>query len=337
MSTVRNPMHRQHGINLAASRVQLIEYAGSYSLQYKQYCSIPHSLSTEYWRVSQPISERLSILFGDAYGQSKSEGFCTLFARKPCWGILEVSSPKLLSLFAIMQWNAANISVAEMRKIGEYDWTIVRAFYANAGGFILETKDCPAAENCHLTTRTLYDCLHITHYGNSIFLDQQATNGLRAYYYQSDWLIAGVLIAAGEAAKKTHVDTPMDFVERETHPVKLEAPPFTSALLWSPFAPLIRIPKDYCPPPPTGKEAFCIWIVSVVHAGVHLIGWAFEFPIYAEACIWRVSSTTLLLVMVFGGAVLSCRVNAAVVRIQLNLLCILVIDAEKSTWIGETG
>lgn len=35
-----------------------------------------------------------------------------------------------------MQWNAANISVAEMKALGGVDWSVVHSFYANAGGFI---------------------------------------------------------------------------------------------------------------------------------------------------------------------------------------------------------
>lgn len=71
-------------------------------------------------------------------GSNASQGVWTLFARKCRWA---VSAPEALNLFTIMQWNAANFPVAEMRG---NDWTIAHAFYANAGGFIWESKDCPA-------------------------------------------------------------------------------------------------------------------------------------------------------------------------------------------------
>ncbi|KAK5659946.1 hypothetical protein OQA88_13411 [Cercophora sp. LCS_1] len=75
--------------------------------------------------------------------QAKHEGFWTVFLRKCRWAVLAVAAPEMLTLFAIMQWNAANISVKEMRSIGVEPWTIVHAFYANAGGFVLETPDFP--------------------------------------------------------------------------------------------------------------------------------------------------------------------------------------------------
>lgn len=60
------------------------------------------------------------------------------------WATLAVCGPEMLTLFAIMQWNSANISVAEMQKIGIKDWSTVHAFYTNAGGFVLETPDFPS-------------------------------------------------------------------------------------------------------------------------------------------------------------------------------------------------
>lgn len=40
---------------------------------------------------------------------------------------------------------------------------------------------------------------------------------------------------------------------------------------------LARIPNDYSPPPPNGKEATFILIISVAHAGIHCAGWHFNF------------------------------------------------------------
>jgi squalene monooxygenase len=49
----------------------------------------------------------------------------------------------MLTLFAVMQWNAANISVRQMRGVGMLEWTRIHAFYANAGGFVLHKPDFP--------------------------------------------------------------------------------------------------------------------------------------------------------------------------------------------------
>lgn len=319
---------------------------------------------------------------------AKSEGFWTLFARKLRWAILAVSAPEMLSLFAIMQWNAANISVAEMKAIGECNWTVVHAFYANAGGFVLETKDCPAfpinAKSIYylrstgwidtpiITRENIWDkskadlfakgfaiiqtgwiliqCIArgvqriaisplelftiafiLPTMATAFFWANKPQNVAEPTVIKPDWLIADVLVSAGDAAKEPYVDTPMDFIEKPVWEGWKRRP---SLLHFGGLhqRPLTRIPNDYSPPPPTGKEAFFVWVVSVVHAGIHLIGFAFEFPTNAEAQIWRASSITLLVVMIFGGGV-------PVISTQpwfdfsFNLLWIWVIDAKKSTWI----
>ena len=148
-----------------------------------------------------------------------------------------------------------------------------------------------------------------------------------------DWPIADVLKAAGEAAAEPYVDTPMDFEEKpvwdcwKRRPSLLHFGGVTSR-------PLTRIPNDYSPPPPTGKEATFIWIISVVHAGIHVIGWGFSFPSKTELLLWRISSLTLLIVMAVGGIVpvLSTR---PWFDFSFNLLWIWIREAKKKTWIRE--
>ncbi|KAK3898974.1 squalene epoxidase-domain-containing protein [Staphylotrichum tortipilum] len=65
----------------------------------------------------------------------------TFFFRKCRWATLAVAAPKMLT---VMQWNAANISVKQMQALGAAHWTRIHAFYANAGGFVLQTPDFPA-------------------------------------------------------------------------------------------------------------------------------------------------------------------------------------------------
>ncbi|KAI2621195.1 squalene epoxidase-domain-containing protein [Hypoxylon sp. NC1633] len=94
----------------------------------------------------------------------------------------------------------------------------------------------------------------------------------------------------------------------------------------------VRIPNDYSPPPPSGKEALFVWVVSIVHAGVHIIGWNFDFPTYTELLLWRASTIVLLAVMAVGGAVpvLSTR---EWFDFTFNLLWIWVRDARRQTWV----
>lgn len=46
-------------------------------------------------------------------------------------------------LFAIGQWASAKRSVADMADLGFKEWSIVHAFYADSGGFMLQARDSP--------------------------------------------------------------------------------------------------------------------------------------------------------------------------------------------------
>lgn len=63
------------------------------------------------------------------------------FLRKARWLVLAVLAPELVMLFACGQWASAQRSVAEMQTSGYHDWTMVHAFYADMGGFVLESPD----------------------------------------------------------------------------------------------------------------------------------------------------------------------------------------------------
>jgi len=117
-----------------------------------------------------------------------------------------------------------------------------------------------------------------------------------------DWSIADLLVSAGDCAKEPYVDTPMDFIEKPPWDGWRRLP---SLLHFGGLEkrPLERIPNDYSPPPPTGTEAMIVWVVSVIHATIHVIGWSFPFPTPIESIIWRASSLTLLFILAIGGLV----------------------------------
>lgn len=50
-------------------------------------------------------------------------------------------SPELVMLFACGQWASAQRSVADMHSLGYQNWTMVHAFYADMGGFLLHSPD----------------------------------------------------------------------------------------------------------------------------------------------------------------------------------------------------
>ncbi len=72
---------------------------------------------------------------------AKREKRWHIWLRKLRWFVLALLAPELLMLFAGGQWASARRSVAEMKKIGVTDWTMVHAFYADSGGFMLVARD----------------------------------------------------------------------------------------------------------------------------------------------------------------------------------------------------
>jgi len=322
--------------------------------------------------------------------QAKHEGFRTVFWRKFRWAVLAVTAPEMLTLFAVMQWNAANISVKEMHSINIESWTKVHAFYANAGGFVLETPDFPkfpinatsihylcskkridpptitkdsiwdrskadflakgfafaqagwvilqicarAAQRLTITPLELFTAAFIIpSLATAYFWASKPQNVAEPTIIKVDWTIADLLISAGDVASEPYVDSPMDFVEKPVWDGWRRLP---SLLHFGGLTkrPLERIPNDYSPPPPTGTEATIVWVVSVVHALIHVLGWWFPFATLAEAIIWRVSSLTLLIVMAVGGVV-------PVISTQpwfdfsFSMLWIWVREAEKQTFVRK--
>lgn len=321
---------------------------------------------------------------------SEDEGYWSVFWRKMRWATLAVTAPELLTLFAVMQWNAANISVREMKSLEYQHWTKVHAFYANAGGFVLETPTFPpfpinASSLFYLieqgrlvvptiTERNIWDrskadlfakyvafvqtawllCTTIARgiqklpitpielftvafvvptIATQFFWAQKPQNVEAPVILTVDWEIKELLKDAGSEAMMPYVDTPMDFIEKPIWDGWKRRP---SLLHFGGLErrPLTRIPNDYSPPPPTGKEATFIWVISVAHAGIHCAGWDFEFPTWIEMVLWRISSLTLLVVMAIGGIVpvLSTR---PWFDFSFNLLWIWVREARRKTWIRE--
>jgi squalene monooxygenase len=293
----------------------------------------------------------------------------------------------MLTLFAVMQWNAANISVQEMHGLGHHQWTQVHAFYANAGGFVLQTPDFPPfpinSTSIHylcsqkrielpdISRDNIWDRSKADHFAKCVALIQVGwvlfqiiarhiqqlpvtplevfivafivPSVVTAYFWASkpqnvaeptvirvDWTVAELLLAAGDAARDPYVDTPLDFVEKPAWDGWRRRP---SLLRFGGLdkRPLVRIPNDYSRPPSTWAEAAIVWVVSVVHAGLHVLCWSFPFPTQTEKILWRASSLTLLAVTAIGGLVpvLSTR---PWFDFSFSLLMIWVREARKPTF-----
>lgn len=72
---------------------------------------------------------------------AKGDSEVTRLLRKLKWFCLALLAPELLMLFAGGQWASAKRSCQKMAQKGIQGWTLVHAFYADSGGFMLHAKD----------------------------------------------------------------------------------------------------------------------------------------------------------------------------------------------------
>jgi len=75
---------------------------------------------------------------------AKDDGRARVLARKLRWVAMAILAPDLVTLNSAAQWRRATDSVLEMQKLGHNSWTLEHAFFADSGGFWLESSDYPA-------------------------------------------------------------------------------------------------------------------------------------------------------------------------------------------------
>ncbi|KAI0104266.1 hypothetical protein GGR51DRAFT_229503 [Nemania sp. FL0031] len=72
----------------------------------------------------------------------KAETLRQTLPRKVRWGLFAIFAPDMLTMVAASQWVKARKSVEQMKELSNLGvWTLVHAFYANSGGFILQPKN----------------------------------------------------------------------------------------------------------------------------------------------------------------------------------------------------
>ncbi|KAI0876780.1 hypothetical protein GGS24DRAFT_498587 [Hypoxylon argillaceum] len=108
-----------------------------------------------------------------------------------------------------------------------------------------------------------------------------------------------VLLEAGHSAEKPFVHTSMDFVEQpgwffwKRHPLFENFGGISGR-------PLRRIPNDFYDPPSTLRMALFLWVLSISHLGIHVLGWRFLFPTMVEWYLWQGASLGLLGIFLFS-------------------------------------
>lgn len=73
---------------------------------------------------------------------AKHDTFYILFRRRVMWMLLAVVAPEIVLTYAAGQWSRARHSLDDFHAAGYPQWTMRMAFFADMGGFVLETTDC---------------------------------------------------------------------------------------------------------------------------------------------------------------------------------------------------
>ena len=112
--------------------------------------------------------------------------------------------------------------------------------------------------------------------------------------------ITQILLSAGEAAKDSFKDTPLDFIESQT---------YTSGQLplhqwWGvQERPLTRIPNDRDPRLHNLSMVLTISLPVAAFPLLHFIGWSFDFPTKLELLMWRWTSVAMTLILGIYSAI----------------------------------
>ncbi|KAK5172746.1 uncharacterized protein LTR77_002866 [Saxophila tyrrhenica] len=127
---------------------------------------------------------------------TENDTYITIFWRKMRWLILGILAPELPMLFACGQYASAKRSVEDFRSLGysEEQWTLCHAFYADSGGFKLQTEDFQAfpitAKQLHYLVNHRYVSLPAM--SRDEIWDKSKADGVAKTmaFSQSGWLIA---------------------------------------------------------------------------------------------------------------------------------------------------
>ncbi|KAK4224808.1 hypothetical protein QBC38DRAFT_538213 [Podospora fimiseda] len=72
---------------------------------------------------------------------AKQDTLFILFRRRVLWMALAIIAPEIVVTYAAGQWSRARHSLKEFHNAGYQQWTMRMAFFADMGGFVLETTD----------------------------------------------------------------------------------------------------------------------------------------------------------------------------------------------------
>lgn len=131
---------------------------------------------------------------------AKDDSNWKLFLRRTRWLVIAVLAPELVMLFASGQWASAKRSVSEMDASSHKGWSMVHAFYADSGGFVLQAKHSTpfpiTAKQVHYLLETKY--ISMPSISKAEILDKSKADRFAKYVacFQAGWLVLQVAARA---------------------------------------------------------------------------------------------------------------------------------------------
>lgn len=122
-------------------------------------------------------------------------------------------------------------------------------------------------------------------------------------YTHEETSLRQMLLDAGKDADGSYNDTPLDFITRgewswsRWWTLIINVMKVCNIRIQPKPRPITRIPNDNWPELPS-SSVFIIGFVDMCYAAIYLAGWNFKFATKIERLLWRVSTTTILGIVV---------------------------------------
>ncbi|KAK1834115.1 hypothetical protein QBC39DRAFT_253267 [Podospora conica] len=106
--------------------------------------------------------------------------------------------------------------------------------------------------------------------------------------------LADILISAGGIAREPYRQTPLDFIDDQSPSWLLDVQPHLRFKTWSRARPLNRFNNDRFPVVGASPHSLALFLINMLYASIHALGWDFDFPTALERLLWRVASVALI-------------------------------------------
>ncbi|KAF2231874.1 hypothetical protein EV356DRAFT_535048 [Viridothelium virens] len=264
----------------------------------------------------------------------------THFKRKIWTTFISAMGPEFLVGTALGEWESAHFSVARFKELRQDNkWTLKHAFFADMGGYMLQTSDDVKffLNAKHIIWLLEHGAISTAQFEERILLDSKTIDDrnksdifTRVFAVsQALWFCVNIIArgAQGLAVTTLEVTTVGIIVDKEdaharTRPHSRTPLEFASREVWSfslSYHYLMNILKAIRPQlwqrkmeksfgrrsdtdvlPVTGAAFVTGWLSTAAFISTYFIAWNFHFPTPIERLLWRLTSGMLVAMLLVG-------------------------------------